>query len=179
MNFCLEKYAHKKHSLLLFALCMSFILTGCGSTNTNGTQARSDLTAEHVRGLYSGMKRNEIEDLLGGSDKSLAEKESIEVYSLADGTTAVLRFREDTLMSAYLRDKDNKETPIFGQDNSMLPGVNGINETDVPNENSTNDNSIMDNSINNTLTETQDIFETSETSEILETNESSMPMESK
>lgn len=161
MNFCFEKYAHKKHSLLLFALCMSFILTGCGSTNTNGTQARSDLTAEHVRGLYSGMKRNEIEDLLGGSDKSLAEKESIEVYSLADGTTAVLRFREDTLMSAYLRDKDNKETPIFGQDNSI------------------NDNSIMDNSINNTLTETQDILETSETSEILETNESSMPMESK
>ena len=107
------------------------------------------------------MKRNEIEDLLGGSDKSLAEKESIEVYSLADGTTAVLRFREDTLMSAYLRDKDNKETPIFGQDNSI------------------NDNSIMDNSINNTLTETQDILETSETSGILETKESSMPMESK
>lgn len=141
MNLHRNHGSHTKHFFWIFALCTSFLLTGCGNADTNGTQARTDLTAEHVRGLYSGMKRNEIEDLLGGSDKSLAEKESVEVYSLADGTTAILRYREDTLMSAYLRDKDNVETSLFGQDASNLPGINGVNDT----------NSSLDSNESNTM----------------------------
>lgn len=31
-----------------------FVLVGCGNADTAGTQARTDLTADHVRGLYSG-----------------------------------------------------------------------------------------------------------------------------
>ena len=170
MNFYLKNHANKKYSLWIFSLCMSFFLTGCGSTNTSGTQARTDLTAEHVRGLYSGMKRNDIEDLLGGSDKSLAEKESIEVYSLADGTTAVLRYREDTLMSAYLRDKNNVETSLFGQDNLNLPGVNGINETDSPTtpDASENTSSLEDSTLNNAADSATE-----------DTKETNMSMESK
>ena len=170
MNFYLKNHANKKYSLWIFSLCMSFLLTGCGSTNTSGTQARTDLTAEHVRGLYSGMKRNDIEDLLGGSDKSRAEKESIEVYSLADGTTAVLRYREDTLMSAYLRDKNNVETSLFGQDNLNLPGVNGINETDSPTtpDASENTSSLEDSTLNNAADSATE-----------DTKETNMSMESK
>lgn len=138
MNFFRNNGSHSKHFLFMSAICASLLLTGCGSSDTSGSQARNDLTAEHVRGLYSGMKRSDIEDLLGGSDKSLAEKESIEVYSLSDGTTAILRYREDTLMSAYLRDKDNMETSLFGQDSSNLPGINGVNDT----ESSLDSNSI-------------------------------------
>ena len=76
---------HFKTSLFWAAALVSvLLLTGCGNADTAGTQARSDLTSDHVRGLYSGMNRNDIEDLLGTSDKSLAEHESIEVsYLLA------------------------------------------------------------------------------------------------
>ena len=70
-----------------------------------------------------------INKLLGTGDKSLADHESIEVYSLSDGTTALLRYRDDTLMDAYLRDKDNIETSIFGQNASNMSGVNGVNDT--------------------------------------------------
>ena len=118
---------HFKTSLFwAAALASVLLLTGCGNADTAGTQARSDLTADHVRGLYSGMNRNDIEDLLGTSDKSLAEHESIEVYSLSDGTTAVLRYRDDTLMGAYLRDKNNIETPLFGNTNT---NTNNTNDT--------------------------------------------------
>lgn len=119
-----------KYLIFGLALCTSFLLTGCGDADTAGTQARTDLTSDHVRGLYSGMLRNDIEDLLGTSDKSLGEKESVEVYGLSDGTTAVLRYSDDKLMGAYLRDKENKETSLFDNDNANLPGVNGINSTD-------------------------------------------------
>ena len=175
MNFYLKKYANKKHSLWICAVCLSFLLSGCGNSNTAGSQARQDLTAEHVRGLYSGMKRNEIEDLLGGSDKSLAEKESIEVYSLADGTTALLRYREDTLMGAYLRDKNNVETALFGYGNTNLPGVNGINET----ENSLNTDSMNNSNVNSTTLESDSIIDnTPMESSTLETSETMLPMES-
>ena len=53
----------------------------------------------------------------------------IDVYSLSDGTTAVLRYRDDTLLGAYLRDKDNVETSIFGQDTTNMSGVNGVTDT--------------------------------------------------
>ena len=118
-----------KHFFLSLAIVSSLFLTACGSADTAGTQARTDLTADHVRGLYSGMVRSDVEDLLGTGDKSLADHESIEVYSLSDGTTALLRYRDDTLMDAYLRDKDNIETSIFGQNASNMSGVNGVNDT--------------------------------------------------
>ena len=70
-----------------------------------------------------------MEDLLGTGDKSLADHEKIDVYSLSDGTTAVLRYRDDTLLGAYLRDKDNVETSIFGQDTTNMSGVNGVTDT--------------------------------------------------
>ena len=89
----------KKCLLFMTIAALSlFVLVGCGNADTAGTQARTDLTADHVRGLYSGMVRNDVEDLLGTSDKSLAEHESIEVYSLSDGTTALLRYRDDQRM---------------------------------------------------------------------------------
>ena len=133
---------HFKTSLFsASALSSVLLLTGCGNADTAGTQARSDLTADHVRGLYSGMNRNDIEDLLGTSDKSLAEHESIEVYSLSDGTTAVLRYRDDTLMGAYLRDKNNIETPLFGNTNTNTNNTNDTNSSlsnDMTEGNTTN-----------------------------------------
>ena len=120
----------KKCLLFMTIAALSlFVLVGCGNADTAGTQARTDLTADHVRGLYSGMVRNDVEDLLGTSDKSLAEHESIEVYSLSDGTTALLRYRDDQLLGAYLRDKDNVETSIFNQNNAGLTGINGTDST--------------------------------------------------
>ena len=107
----------------------TLLLTGCSSSDKAGTQARTDLTAEHVRGLYSGMARTDVEDLLGTGDKSLADHEKMDVQSLSDGTTAVVRYRDDTLLGAYLRDKDNVETSIFGQDTTNMSGVNGVTDT--------------------------------------------------
>ena len=133
---------HFKTSLFwAAALASVLLLPGCGNADTAGTQARSDLTSDHVRGLYSGMNRNDIEDLLGTSDKSLAEHESIEVYSLSDGTTAVLRYRDDTLMGAYLRDKNNIETPLFGNTNTNTNNTNDTNSSlsnDMTGGNTTN-----------------------------------------
>lgn len=160
--------SHVKTLLMVFALCSTLLFTGCSNADTAGTQARSDLTAEHVRGLYSGMARTDIEDLLGTSDKSLAAHESIEVYSLADGTTALLRYRDDRLMGAYIRDKDNNETPLFGYGNSNMSGVNGINEsgssmtTESSYNNSndiTNQNSMENSNLNNTDSSAQGTFE--------------------
>ena len=120
----------KKCLLFMTIAALSlFVLVGCGNADTAGTQARTDLTADHVRGLYSGMVRNDVEDLLGTSDKSLAEHESIEVYSLSDGTTALLRYRDDQLLGAYLRDKDNVETSIFNQNNAGMTGIKGTDST--------------------------------------------------
>ncbi|MDD6231506.1 MAG: hypothetical protein SO181_10780 [Frisingicoccus sp.] len=134
---------HFKTSLFWAAALVSvLLLTGCGNADTAGTQARSDLTSDHVRGLYSGMNRNDIEDLLGTSDKSLAEHESIEVYSLSDGTTAVLRYRDDTLMGAYLRDKNNIETPLFGNEGTNTNNTNGTNNSDMNGTNGLNDSNM-------------------------------------
>lgn len=123
-------FAHySKHLWIAISALSLFALIGCTSADKAAAQARTDLTADHVRGLYSGMVRNDVEDLLGTSDKSLAEHESVEVYSLADGTTAVLRYRDDQLLGAYLRDKDNVETSLFHSNNANMPGINGVNET--------------------------------------------------
>ena len=122
-------HSPKKSLFILFSLLTLVLLTGCSSADTAGSQARTDLTSDHIRGLYSGMAKTDIEDLLGVGDKSLADHESIDVYSLSDGTTALLRYRDDKLMGAYLRDKDNKETSIWGSDDAAMPGINGVNET--------------------------------------------------
>lgn len=81
----------RTYLLCIFSLLAAFLMTGCSSADKAGTQARTDLTADHVRGLYSGMARKDVEDLLGTGDKSLADHEKIDVYSLSDGSTAVLR----------------------------------------------------------------------------------------
>ena len=91
MNMHRKTASHSKCLLGIFTLCTLCLLTACGKGNTTSTQARSDLTVDHIRGLYSGMMRQDIEDLLGTSDSSLGAKETIEVYGLADGSTAVLR----------------------------------------------------------------------------------------
>lgn len=126
----------RTYLLCIFSLLAAFLMTGCSSADKAGTQARTDLTADHVRGLYSGMARKDVEDLLGTGDKSLADHEKIDVYSLSDGSTAVLRYRDDTLLGAYLRDKDNIETSIFGQDTTNTSGTNGVTDTGSSLENS-------------------------------------------
>lgn len=93
-------------------LTLTALLYGCSGKET-AAQTRNDLTAEHVRGLYADMKRSDVEDLLGKSDSALAENESFEMYSLADGTTAVLRYAGDKLQAAYIRGKDNIEEALF------------------------------------------------------------------
>ena len=70
------------------------------------------MTEEHIRGLYADMKRSDVEDLLGKSDSALAQKESFEMYSLADGTVAVLRYAGDKLQSALIRGRDNVEKAL-------------------------------------------------------------------
>ena len=131
MNMNRNKFFHSKYLLSIFTLSTLLLLTACGKSNTSGTQARTDLTTEHVRGLYSGMMRKDIEDLLGTSDTSLAAKETIEVYSLADGSTAILRYHDDTLKGAYIRDKENKETPLFGYNDVNHMNNDGLSS--VPN----------------------------------------------
>lgn len=126
----------RTYLLCILSLLAAFLMTGCSSADKAGTQARTDLTADHVRGLYSGMARKDVEDLLGTGDKSLADHEKIDVYSLSDGSTAVLRYRDDTLLGAYLRDKDNIETSIFGQDTTNTSGTNGVTGTGSSLENS-------------------------------------------
>lgn len=126
----------RTYLLCILSLLATFLMTGCSSADKAGTQARTDLTADHVRGLYSGMARKDVEDLLGTGDKSLADHEKIDVYSLSDGSTAVLRYRDDTLLGAYLRDKDNIETSIFGQDTTNTSGTNGVTDTGSSLENS-------------------------------------------
>ncbi len=137
----------------VLSLLTALLITGCSSADKAGTQARTDLTSEHVRGLYSGMARKDVEDLLGTGDKSLAEHEKIDVYSLSDGTTAVLRYRDDTLLGAYLRDKDNMETSIFGQDTTNMGGVNGVTDTssslEQDNTNDTDTGAMNDGNANN------------------------------
>lgn len=139
----------RTYLLWILSIFTALLITGCSSGDKAGTQARTDLTADHVRGLYSGMARTDVEDLLGTGDKSLADHEKIDVYSLSDGTTAVLRYRDDTLLGAYLRDKDNIETSIFGQDTTNMSGVNGVTDTSSSlDKDSSNDNNADNGAMN-------------------------------
>ena len=75
----------------------------------------------------------------------MADHEKIDVYSLSDGSTAVLRYRDDTLLGAYLRDKDNVETSIFGQDTTNMSGVNGVTDTSSSLDKDNKDNGNVNN----------------------------------
>ena len=100
---------------ILFLCCgiLMIALMGCSSSSSSAVQTRNDLTKEHLAGLTSGMKRTDVIDLIGENDEALANKEDFDIYTLADGTTAVLRYRDDVLQSAFIRDADNFEDNLF------------------------------------------------------------------
>lgn len=95
-------------------MCMT-MLFGCSSGAETSAQSRTDLTGEHIRGLSADMKRKDVEDLIGQDDDSLAQKEDIDIYSLSDGSTAVLRYVDDVLVGVSIRDKDMYEDSIFNK----------------------------------------------------------------
>lgn len=99
-------------SCLLLSLAA---LAGCSKGSETSAQSRTDLTADHIRGLSADMDRRDVEDLIGQDDDNLAGKEDIDVYSLSDGTTAVLRYVDDKLAGAYIRGKDMYEDTIFSK----------------------------------------------------------------
>lgn len=61
------------------------------------------------------MDRRDVENLLGQDDDHLAQKEDVDVYSLSDGSTAILRYVDDRLAGAYIRGKDMYEDTIFSK----------------------------------------------------------------
>ena len=102
----------------LFISCLLFIMVlfaGCSKGSETSAQSRTDLTSDHIRGLSADMARKDIEDLIGQDDDHLAQKEDIDVYSLSDGSTAILRYVDDKLAGAYIRGKDMYEDTIFSK----------------------------------------------------------------
>lgn len=95
-------------------LCLN-VFAGCTQGNETSAQSRTDLTAEEIRGLTADMERKDVEDLLGQDDDHLAQKEDVDVYSLSDGSTAILRYVDDKLAGAYIRGKDMFEDTIFSK----------------------------------------------------------------
>lgn len=136
----------QKFFLAAAILTLTALLYGCSGKET-AAQTRSDLTAEHIRGLYADMKRSYVEDLLGKSDSALAENESFEMYSLADGTTAVLRYAGDKLQAAYIRGKDNIEEALFsnyskGTESTINDGTEG-SDKDTSKNNADDENTNL------------------------------------
>lgn len=136
----------QKFFLAAAILTLTALLYGCSGKET-AAQTRSDLTAEHIRGLYADMKRSDVEDLLGKSDSALAENESFEMYSLADGTTAVLRYAGDKLQAAYIRGKDNIEEALFsnyskGTESTINDGTEG-SDKDTSKNNADDENTNL------------------------------------
>lgn len=128
----------KKILLPILILSAAAMLCAC-SGNDVSAQTRNDLTAEHMRGLYADMNRSDVEDLIGKSDSNLAKNESFEMYSLADGTTAVLRYAGDKLQAAYIRGKDNIEEALFnnfgpGSSSTINDGTESTDSEDNQNE---------------------------------------------
>lgn len=114
-------------------LCMT-MLFGCSSGGETSAQSRTDLTSDHIRGLSVDMKRKDVEDLIGQDDDNLAQKEDIDIYSLSDGTTAVLRYVDDTLVSVGIRDKDMYEESIFNKFSRDIEDMTTGGETDETGE---------------------------------------------
>ena len=100
------------------------------------------------------MNRSDVEDLLGKSDSALAENESFEMYSLADGTTAILRYAGDKLQAAYIRGKDNIEEAIFNNYDGTSPSQinDGTNESNNNGANNNTSNGTDNNTTNNSGT---------------------------
>ena len=105
----------KNFKLLFFLMSAVLLLAGCSKGSETAAQSRTDLTAEHIRGLSADMARRDVEELLGQDDDHLAQKEDIDVYSLSDGSTAILRYIDDKLAGAYIRGKDMYEDTIFSK----------------------------------------------------------------
>ena len=163
---------------LIFCLCLTMALsslTACSKPSTSAVQTRNDLTREHFEGLTSGMKRNDVIDLIGENDEALASKEDFDVYSLSDGTTAVHRYQDDVLQSAFIRDADNFEDSLFNiferpaADTNNTDNTNDINDmnntndaNDINDMNNTND---ADNTTDNMTDRVTDNSETTETNE--------------
>lgn len=108
-------YNMKKIFLLTCLLLCLNVLVGCAQGNETSSQSRTDLTADEIRGLSADMARKDVEDLLGQDDDHLAQKEDVDVYSLSDGSTAILRYVDDKLAGAYIRGKDMYEDTIFSK----------------------------------------------------------------
>lgn len=132
-----------KLSILLLLCCILFC--ACSSAPA-ATQTRNDLTEEHFRGLYSDMNRSDVQDLIGQSDPALGQNESVEMYSLADGTTALLRYAGDKLQAAYIRGKDNIERTLFSNYSDQSSNTINDGTTDQTNDsnNSNNNNNNGD-----------------------------------
>jgi len=149
---------------LLLTLCITlciFTLLGCSNSTDTSAQSRTDLTADHFRGLTSDMTRKDVEDLIGTHDANLASKESIAVYSLSDGTTAILRYVDDMLTGAYLRGKDMFEETIFNKfdrNNGIIDDADGSYDTE--------DGHVIEDE-----TDILDTTETEDTTSILDTQE--------
>ena len=135
--------------LKFFLPCMilCFLLCACSHSDTSA-QTRNDLTSDHFNGLSSNMRRSDVEDLLGQGDGALGQNESYAMYSLVDGTTAILRYTGDELQSAYIRGKDNIERALFDnyRDGSNQIDDGTTSESDLSSDNS---NATSDESNNN------------------------------
>lgn len=146
----------KKLVLMGMISILALNLLACSSSDKASSQTRTDLTEEHFNGLTANMKRSDVEDLVGTHDSSLSERESLAVYSLSDGRTAILRYVDDTLVGAFIRGADNLEDTIFngldrlGHDLTDDEQDNLADTIDAGNpENDTESNTNGDNNTNN------------------------------
>lgn len=137
----------------IFLVCAIFALTavlyGC-SNKEMSAQTRSDLTSEHIRGLYADMKRSDVEDLLGKSDSALSRKRKLwNVQPCWRHQLLFCSYAGDKLQSAFIRGKDNVEEALFNNYGSHSNQINDgttnsdgkeIGETNNPaNNHETND----------------------------------------
>lgn len=138
---------------ILYLCCgvLMIVLMGCSKPSSSAVQTRNDLTREHLAGLTSGMKRTDVIDLIGENDEALASKEDFDVYTLADGSTAVLRYKDDILQSAFIRNADNFEDKLFNV--FERPAEESGAQTNTGNTNvDNNDNNTNNGSTNQTET---------------------------
>ena len=95
--------------------------------------------------------------------KSIEEKIKVLEYvvnEIAKSSKKILILgRNNFDIDSYLRDKDNIETSIFGQNASNMSGVNGVNDTNSSLESGTNNSMINHN--NDSYTETNMGYEES------------------
>lgn len=155
----------KRGLLSFFCTMMLFALVGCSKPASSAVQTRNDLSREHLTGLSSGMKRNDVEDLIGKNDEALANKEDFDVYTLADGTTAVLRYQGDVLHSAFIRGKDNFEEALFNDfekpatENDTKNNINSTNNDNTNTRNTNNNTNLTNNNNSNSTNNSETVNE--------------------